>query len=100
MSLLGVLEGSGVGPFSKRRLNEALGLAVGLRRVGFGSDVLDAELLAGARESSGLVAASVVGHDTLDRDAEALEVGDGGEEEGDGALLLLVREDVGAGDAE
>jgi hypothetical protein len=28
VSLLGVLEGSGVGPFSKRRLNEALGLAV------------------------------------------------------------------------
>ena len=97
--LLGVLEGSGVGPFAERGLDEALGLAVGLRRVGFGSDVPDAELLAGARESFGLVAASVVGHDALDSDAEAFEVGDGGEEEGDCALLLLVGEDVGAGDA-
>ncbi len=45
------------------------------------------------------VAASVIGHDAIDLDAEAFEVGHGGLEEGDGTLLLLVGEDVDAGDA-
>ena len=48
-------------------------------RVGFGADVLDAELLAGTGEGFRAIAAAVVGHDALDGDAEAFEVGDGGE---------------------
>ncbi len=35
----------------------------------------------------------------VDLDAEACVVGDGGFEEGDGALLLLVGHDLGEGDA-
>jgi hypothetical protein len=45
-----MLEGGGIGPLSERRLDEALGLAVGLRAVGLDLDVLDAELLAGVGE--------------------------------------------------
>jgi hypothetical protein len=41
----------------------------------------------------------IVGHDALDGDAEVFEVGDGGEEEGCGAFLGLIWEDVGACDA-
>ena len=40
----------GVGPLSKCGLDEALGLTVGLRCVGFGADVLDAEPLASVAE--------------------------------------------------
>ena len=65
---------------------EALGLAVGLGRIGLGADVLEAETLAGRAEGEGLVAGAVVGHDALDLDAEALVVGDSGLEEGDGAV--------------
>ena len=93
-----MLESGGVGPFSERGLDEALGLTVCLRGIRFDLDVLDAELLAGAGEGFGEIAAAIVGHDALDGDTEAFEIRDGGEEEGDGALLLLVREDVGTCD--
>ena len=57
--------------------------------------MLDAQLLASAGEGFGEIAAAIVGHDAFHGDAEAFEIGDGGEEEGDGAFLLLVGEDVG-----
>ncbi len=41
VSLLGVLERHGVGPFLAEGLNEPLGLAVGPWRVGPGADVLE-----------------------------------------------------------
>lgn len=47
-SMVGVLVGAGVGPFSQRGLDEALGFSIGLRRVGPGPDRLDAEPFAGA----------------------------------------------------
>jgi hypothetical protein len=37
--------GLSVGPFAQRRLDEALGLAVGARRVGLGPNVLEATLI-------------------------------------------------------
>src|SRR5258706_15730172 len=93
-----MLEGRDVGPFSERGLDEAFGLSVGLGRIGLDPDVLDAKLLAGAGEGFRKIAAAIVGHDTLDGDAEAPEGSDRGEEEGDGAFFLLIREDVGGGD--
>src|SRR6266568_1699405 len=41
---------------------------------------------------------TIVGHDAFHGDAEAFEIGDGGEEQGDGAFVLLVGEDVGTCD--
>jgi hypothetical protein len=38
-SLLGGVEGGGIGPFAQRCLDEALGLAIGLRGIGLGADV-------------------------------------------------------------
>ena len=93
-----MLECGCVGPFAERGLDEAFGLAVGLGRIRLDPDVLDAELLAGAGEGFRKIAAAIVGHDTLDGDAETPEVSDRGAEEGDGAFLPLIREDVGAGD--
>ena len=71
-------------------MDEALGLAIGFWCVGFGADMLHLEYLASCGEGEGLVAGAVVGHHPFDPDAEALVVGDGGFEEGNGAALLLV----------
>src|SRR5207244_3621610 len=89
-----MLEGSGISPFSQRGLDEAFGFAVGLRGVRLNPDVLDSELFAGAGEGFGEVAATIVSHDAFDGNAEAPEVGDGGDQERDGAFLLLVGEDI------
>src|SRR5258705_11595583 len=93
-----MLEGRGVGPFAERGLDETFGLSGGLGRMGVDPDLPDAKLVAGAGEGFRKIAAAIVGHDTLDGDAEAPEVSDRGEEEGDGAFFLLIREDVGTGD--
>ena len=89
-----MLEGSGISPFSQRGLDEAFGFAVGLRGVRLNPDVLDSELFASAGESFGEVAATIVSHDAFDGNTEAPEVGDGGDQERDGAFLLLVGEDL------
>src|SRR5215471_13900646 len=89
-----MLEGSGISPFSQRGLDEAFGFAVGLRGVRLNPDVLDSELFAGAGEGFGEVAATIVSHNAFDGNAEAPEVGDGGDQERDGAFLLLVAEDL------
>src|SRR3954452_6815828 len=84
--------GLSVGPFAQGGLDEALGLAVCLGRIGLGPDVLEAELAAGAAEGLGAIAGAIVGHYTGNRDAKARVVGARGLEEGDRALLFLVRE--------
>src|SRR5262249_21167328 len=88
-----------VGPFAQAGLNEAFGLAIGFGCVGFGADVAQAELLASTSEGEGFIAGTVVGHHALDLDAEPFVIGDRGPEEGDGAAPLLVRHDLGKGDA-
>jgi len=47
--ILGLIS-SRVGPFAKRGLDEALGLAVGLRRIGSGEDLAQTEALASGLE--------------------------------------------------
>src|ERR1019366_538053 len=86
-------------PFTQGRLDEALGLAVGLWGVGFGADMLEAHGLAGVAEGSGSIAGTVVGHDAGYGDGEAFVVGEGGLQEGDGAFFLLVGQDLAEGDA-
>lgn len=66
---IGGLEGNGVGPFPQHGLDEPLGLATGLERVGAGSDVPDAEPPQSLAEQAGDVARAVVGHDALDSHA-------------------------------
>src|SRR3989304_3922162 len=98
-STIRVRVGRSIGPFAQRGLNEAFGLAVGLGRVGPGADVLEVEIAAGVAEVEGSVAGAVVGHDPFEGEGEALVVGEGGFEEGDGATLLLVGEDLREGQA-
>ena len=94
-----MLEGSCVGPFSERGLNEAFRLSVGLRGVRFGGEVFDSELFAGMREGLQTIATAIIGHDATDSNAEAFVVGNGGAQKGNGAVLLLIWKDVGASDA-
>ncbi len=61
--------GAGVGPFARRRLDEALGFAVGARGVGLGADRRDPQALAQAAKTPGLVAGAVVGQAALATDA-------------------------------
>src|SRR5215210_6275107 len=89
--------GLGVGPFAQRSLDEALGFAVCLGRIRLGPDVLEAEIAAGGAEDLGTIAGAIVGHHAGNRDAEVRVVGDCGLEEGDRALLLLVRKDLREG---
>src|SRR3954469_10041489 len=86
-----------VGPFAQGGLDEALGLAVRLGRIRLGPDVLETEIAAGAAEGPGAKAGAIVGHHTGNRDAKARVVGDRGLEEGDRALLFLVRKDLREG---
>ena len=51
--------------------------------------MLEAKPATGIAEGEGSVARAVVGHDTLDDDAEAGIIGDGGLEEGDGTGLFV-----------
>src|SRR3954451_20367349 len=91
--------GLSVGPFAQGGLDEALGLAVGLGRIGLGPDVLETEIATGRAEGLGAKAGAIVGHHTGNRDAKVRVVGDRRLEEGDRALLLLVREDLREGHA-
>src|SRR3954469_19189787 len=91
--------GLSVGPFAQGGLDKALSLAVCLGRIRLGPDVLEAEIAAGAAEGLGAIAGTIVGHHTGNRDAKVHVVGDRGLEEGDRALLLLVRKDLREGHA-
>ena len=93
-----MLIGPGVGPLAQRGLDEALGLAVGFRRIGLGAYVLETEPLAQPAESKGLVARAVVGHDALDLDAEAFVVGKSSLEECGGAASPLTVHHLGESD--
>ena len=68
---------SGIGPFAQGGLDEAFGLAVGSGRIGFSSDVFEAELFAGGGEGVRGIARPVIGHDPFDGDAEASVIGEG-----------------------
>src|SRR5216683_2027885 len=89
----------GVGPFSEGSLDEALGLAVGLWGVWLGANVPEPAIAAGVAEVERPVARAVVGHHPGNADAQALVVGQGCLEEGDGALFLLVGHDLAEGEA-
>src|SRR5262249_7686010 len=78
--------------------NEGVGLAIGLGGVWLGADVLEAETFAGLLEGEGFVARAVVGHDTLDRHAQARIVDDCSLQEGDRASPFLVLHDLTEGD--
>lgn len=59
---------SGIGPLAGDGLDEAFGLAVGLWAIGFGEEMLEAELMAGGGEEFGAIGGAAIGEDLLDFD--------------------------------
>ena len=68
--LFGVLIDAGVGPLLERGADEALGLAVGTRRIRPGKAVFDAEPFADSGEQTRAIGGSVVGKQSAETDAE------------------------------
>src|SRR3954447_5661483 len=97
-ALGGAVERLQVGPFAQAGLDEAFGFAVGPGRVRPSAPVLDAGGRARFPKGSAGIGRAVVGHDPLDGDAEAGEPGKRPLEEGHGALLALVGQDLGVGE--
>jgi hypothetical protein len=98
-SSVGVGIGAPIGPFTQRGLDEALGLAIGLRAVGTSELVRDAELVACIEEGVGVERRAVVGEQALNRDAQLPVIGLRCPKEGHGALLALVGVDLREGDS-
>ncbi len=69
--------GTGVRPLAGEGLDEAFGLAVGLRAIGFGEEMLEAELVTGAGKEIGAVSRAAIGEDGLDGDAVVVIEGQG-----------------------
>src|SRR5690348_16496761 len=88
-----------IGPFAQHGLNEALGLAVGLWRPGFGAQVSQPQRLASVTEAVGEVAAAVVGKQTPDGNALLGEPGMGAAEKRNARSCGLVGQDLGIGEA-
>jgi hypothetical protein len=90
---------AGVGPFAGDGLDEALSLAIGLRAIGFGEEVTEAELMAGGGEELGAIGGASIGEDALDFDAVSGVAADGLVESSEDALSLFVGEESGEGEA-
>ena len=71
----GVGERGGIGPFADAALDEALGFAVGLGRIGSDAFVDHAMVGQCCGEQLAFVGRAVVGHHALDGDAVLLEPG-------------------------
>jgi hypothetical protein len=92
--------GTGISPLAGDGLDEAFGLAIGLRTIGFGEEVTQAEFFAGGGEELGTVSGAAIGQDTLDVDAMRLVEGDGlveRREDAGGLLVGLERGESNAG---
>ena|SRR5579864_8009120 len=99
ISFRGVAPVSGVSPFAQGGLDEALGFAVGLRGVGAGAAVLEAQLLAGAAKLVGAIAAAIIGEQSAHADTVAGEELHRLAQKSDRGVGLLIGQDLGEGQA-
>src|SRR5215212_1919852 len=88
-----------VGPAAEHGADEAFCFSVGLRSVGAGAEVADADGAAGDRVDGGAVGRAVVGDHALDGDAVAAIEANGASQEGRGGGGAFVGEDFGVGQA-
>jgi hypothetical protein len=80
-------------------LNEAFGLAVGLRAIGSGEEMFDGKLAAGGGEVAGAVGRTAIGQEALDGDAMSFEESDGLVESMENALDLFIWQEAGESEA-
>jgi len=91
--------GPGIGPLTGDGLDEAFGLAVSLRAIGFGEEMFEAELMAGGGEGFGAIGGAAIGEDLMDDDAMSGVEGDGLVQSVEDALRPFVREQTSEGEA-
>lgn len=99
VSLLGGLEGHGIGPLGQEGLDEPLRLAVGPRYVGPGADGLEIHGGAGLPPFAGAEGRTVVREDTTAGDSLLAEPAHGTSQEADRGGFLLVGQDFHVGQA-
>jgi hypothetical protein len=80
-------------------LDEAFGLAVGFRGVGFGEDVPDPSISEELGDGSRSVGGAIVTHEAFHLDAEEGEVGESLLQEDLNATVFFIGKDLGIGDA-
>lgn len=90
---------AGVSPFACESLNEAFGLAIGLRAVRTGEAMLEAQLMAGLGEELGAISGAAVGEDALDGDAMSFVEVDGLMESSQDTGSFLIGEERGKSQA-
>jgi hypothetical protein len=91
--------GPGIGPLAGDGLDEAFGLAVGLGAIGFGEEMLEAELMAGGCEGLGAIGGAAIGEDLLDFDTVSGVEADGLLQSVKGAGSPFVWEQTSEGEA-
>ena len=89
---------SGISPFARDGLDEAFGLAVGLRTIGPREEMFEAELLTGGGEVAGAIGRAAVGQDALAGDAMSFVKSDGLVESGEDAVDLFIWQEAGEGE--
>jgi hypothetical protein len=90
---------TGVGPLAGDGLDKAFGLAVGLRAIGFGEEMFEAELVAGGGEEFGAIGGAAIGEELLDGDGVSGVEGEGLVQSVEDALGAFVGEETSEGEA-
>ena len=91
--------GTSISPFAGDGLDEAFGLAIGLRAIGTSEDVTEAEIFAGGGEEFRTIGGALVSEDGEDGDAVGLVEGDGLVESGQDAGSFFIWEEGGKSQA-
>ena len=79
--------------------DEAFGLAVGLGAIGFGEEMLEAELMAGGGEGFGAISGAAIGQDLLDFDPVSGVEAEGLVESVEDAVGPFIRKQTSEGEA-
>src|SRR6266849_5095040 len=89
---------TGVGPLVGDGLDEAFGLAVGLRAIGFGEEMFEAEFEAGGGKEFGAIGRAAIGEELLDGDAVSGVEAEGLVQSVEDAGGAFVREETSEGE--
>ena len=91
--------GTSIGPLAGDGLDEAFGLTVGLRAIGFGEEVGEAEFMAGSGEDFGAISRAAIGEELLDGKAVSGIEAESEVQRVENALGAFVREEASEGEA-
>ena len=87
-----------ISPLAQGSLDKALGLAIGLRGIGAGEAMFEAEGGHGIAHSARAITGAVIGVNALGLNAMVLEESEGGVEEGQSAVSGFIGEELGEGE--